>query len=147
MSVVEFPKPKPDEPAEVYVRVCACHCQSFQLRDDGTALCANCGTTAEGDNGTWFQTLEDSQRVETPTDTSFKTLTGVAGLSQRRLAEKVLKPDTCLVMVADEGGSTVVWNTADSIQQTKWMLDRADDLRNALEAQYEQLTAPPASVH
>ena len=84
------------------VLTCQCGCQTFELRQDGGAVCAHCGKSGE-----WAWSPPEEGKIYTGGET-FSMISGAEGFAQRRMQALVGSPDLQAVAVL-RGGYSTAW--------------------------------------
>lgn len=117
MTVLAFPKAKP------LIWVCNCGCATFELRDDGKAVCAVCGDHPVGYSGGWYEDIKDGKpRPDDAPGAIFNTHgNGSVEFARRRTAQIASKDDVVTIVVLRADGQVTTWSGIDRPSRVKWM--------------------------
>lgn len=116
-EIVSLAKPEPR------LWVCNCGCSTFELRDNGDAICAACQCLADVDGSGWSSWTAQSQYTE---DTAFRDVQGNGSVdfARRRVAGMATDPTVRMVMVVRADGDLSLWSSAETAKQIAWAKQR-----------------------
>lgn len=130
-DVVQFPD-RADGPSDHdYLWICPCGCVTFEVRGDGSFVCANCAETSDVDQGGWFKQGEPEidcaeERVvrgNDPDDIRFL---------RQRISRMVLEEDTCGVVVIRQDGGITFMEDACTDDRKSWYRRRLNQAKKML---------------
>lgn len=115
-EVIPFPA------AEHRIWVCDCGCSTFELFDDGTATCANCGDEVS-EAGGWHKRAGDGEWVGGDPVSTVQG-NGSVAFARRRLARLAQEDDAALIAIAKLDGTVSVWAGAETPEGRLWSIDK-----------------------
>lgn len=112
-EVVSFPQSSPR------IWICDCGCSTFNLREDGVAVCAGC-MKEHYDQGGWYTPPADAAVFSGEPYADVQG-NGSVEFSHRRVAQLAARKDAVAVVVIRDGGQIHAWHDADTDARKKWV--------------------------
>ena len=125
-EIIAFPGTLEPAALEPRIWICRCGCSSFNLREDGSTVCALCSLVDDAHGG-WTRLGEEQEYTGDVEPISCVQGNGDVEFARRVVTKRAYEPDAVSIIVIREGGSIHVWTGAETREQAEWVQRRITD--------------------